>query len=231
MSSRKTLAAILPVLLLSPVVGCNSTRKENRSAPNVAQVLCERRGARALTRRVRAVRDGIHIEVENEAGANHFYIRTAADGELNHGGRLKEIVTTEIRTTMPPGDVWIGCFKRGRDIPYHEHTSEFAELTIVDPKGLWIEPELACEQEAPRRFVDGKSEANLPDDAEGIIRASVPRVQGDDVVVRPGYPETQWHSEFGHIVRDGRAIASVSVFAQHGRWHVSLRRCAGVEIG
>ena len=229
---RHTVAAILPGLVLAAAAGCDQARDEDRAAPRVARLVCEDQGARALTRRTRAMRDGIHIEMGNRAGAIQFYIRSAADEGWNHGGRLRRKGMTEIRTTMPPGEIWIACGDRAQDIPYNERAPEFAEVTVVDSEDLWIAPELDCEpEEGVGRFVGGAAEGNAPDDVEGIIREVVPGVGADDDLVRPGYPETQWHSEFRHVVRDGRAIASVSLLPQGDRWNLSLRRCLGADIG
>jgi hypothetical protein len=59
----------------------------------------------------------------------------------------------------------------------------------------------------------------------------VPNVLPTDQILRPGYPETQWHSESRHIVRNGTAIAAASVFQQYGRWNVQLRACDDATIG
>src|SRR5918999_1172549 len=88
--------------------------------PTVAEIRCEEGAAKALSHRVQPQRDGVHVHIENESGARQYYIRSALDEAQNHGGRLRKDESIDIRTTMPPGDILIGCFDNSRDIPYNE---------------------------------------------------------------------------------------------------------------
>jgi hypothetical protein len=221
----RQIAAVAAVVL----VACSGPREGEEAVPSVIRLACEETGAQTSTPRVRAVRDGIHIEVDNRSGARQFYIRSRASDQ-NHGGRLRD-GKNDIRTTMPPGDVFIGCFERGADVPYADVTQEFARITILDPDGLWIPPELQCTTGEQQRFAGGPAEGTVPEDTDAIIREAVPDVLPTDEIVRPGYPETQWHAEFRHVIRNGEAIASVSVFRQNGRWQALVRACPGSTIG
>jgi hypothetical protein len=222
-------AVVVLVALAGLATGCSGPRQADEAVPAVARLVCEDGGARALTPRVRAVSDGIHIEVDNEAGARGFYLRTATSAGNNHGGKLEPTGTTEIRTTMPPGDILVGCFDRAA--PYNEVAREYARITVVDPDDLWVDPAVGCETGEQQRYRDGPAEGNAPDDAEAIIRSTVPDVLPTDQVIRPGYPETQWHGESRLVVRNGSPIATVSVYAQYGRWEVNVRACPGSAIG
>jgi hypothetical protein len=215
------------------LVACSGERRGDEPAPRVAQFVCEEDGTRALTPFVQATSVGIHIEIDNEAGARQFYLRSTAQPDQNQGGKLEAGGVTELTTTMPPGGLAIGCFGRGADIPYSEVTSDFAEITIVDPDDLWIPPELPCAgyEEEQERYVDGQAKGFVPEDADDLVRSTVPWIVPTDHIIRPGYPETQWHAEFRHVVRNGTPIASASVFQEHGRWKVLVRGCPGAITG
>jgi hypothetical protein len=226
----------LVIVATAAVIGtsaCEETPELEAQAPRVAQISCDGGGAKALTPRVQPQQDGIHIRVENKSDARQFYIRTASDEGQNHGGRLRKGETEDIRTTMPPGEIWIGCVESSGDILYSDPSEEFAAVTVVDPDGLWITPNLDCEEEDGGRFVDGEvtGVAAAPEDVGAVIRSEVPGVEPDDELVKPGYPGTQWHGELRHVIRNGEAVASVNVHQQRSRWEVSVRRCQGVPIG
>lgn len=224
-------AVVVLVALAGLATGCSGPRQVDEAVPAVARLVCEDGGARALTPRVRAVSDGIHIEMDNEAGARGFYLRTATSAGNNQGGKLEPTGKTEIRTTMPPGDLLVGCFDGPVDPAYYEVTPEYARIAVVDPDGLWVDPAVGCETGEQNRYRAGPADGNVPDDAESIIRSTVPYVLPTDQVIRPGYPETEWHGEPRLIVRNGSPIATVSVYAQYGRWEVAVRACPGASIG
>jgi len=224
----------LGMVAAAGVVGmsaCAETPDRNALVPSVARITCEDGEAKALTPRVQPRQAGIHISIDNASGARQFYIRTATDEGQNQGGRLREGRIEDITTTMPPGKLWIGCFERESDIPYNKSASEFAEVMVVDPQGLWVAPDLDCSQEDGGRFLDGEAVGAAPEDVEGLMRAEVPGVETGDVLVKPGYRGTEWHGELRHVIRDGEAVASVNVHQQLSRWEVSVRRCQGVPIG
>jgi hypothetical protein len=226
---RHKLAALSVALILVGTTGCEDTRVEESPVPEVLRVICDDRGTTAVATRVRAVRDGVHVSFDNQSGAREFFLRSASDEGQNHGGRLRDRVTN-VRTTMPPGDLLVACFQSGDEYPYA--VTDFAEVKVVDPDGLWTPPELDCDgEEDAGRFVDGKAVGYAPKDVQGMIRAQVPGIDTDDEIVNPGYPQTEWHSEFRLVVRAGKAVASVSVARQDNNWQVDVRRCPGIEIG
>ncbi|MGH2788787.1 MAG: hypothetical protein ACRDJV_12940 [Actinomycetota bacterium] len=223
------IAGLSAALILAVTAGCDNAREKESPAPTVLRVVCDDEGTTAVATRVRAIRDGVHISFDNRSGARQYYIRTASDEGQNHGGGLRGRLT-EVRTTMPPGALLVACFQSGDEYPYA--ITDFAEVRVVDPDGLWTPPNLDCDREEEAgRFVDGKAVGYAPKDVEGMIRAQVPGIEADDEIVNPGYPQTEWHSEFRLVVRAGKAVASVSVARQDNNWQVDVRRCPGIEIG
>ena len=222
--------AVAVALAVGGVSGCEGSPSEALSPPSLARITCLDHGATSLVQRVQPMHDGIHIHIENDSGSRQFYI-FAAEGGWNHGGRLRESGATEIKTLMPPGKIWVGCFMRATDIPYNEPAPEFAEVMVVDPQRLWIDPDLGCLEEEGGRFADGEAEGAVPEDVEGLIRSEVPGVQADDELVKPGYPGTGWHGELRLVVREAEPVAAVNVYQQRSRWEVSVRRCHGVAVG
>jgi hypothetical protein len=199
----------------------------------VARVVCDEHGAAAPTRRVRAQRDGVHIIVENRSNARELYIRDAEEEGWNHGGRLKAYEANDIRTTLPPGEILIGCFRNIGDAPYSEtNVPEYARITIVDPDRLWIPIGLACDDaRSAGTFDAGRIVADPPASYEHIAREFVPGLKSTDELVRPGYPLTGWHGEPRLILREGEAVAHLDLYRQHSRWEVRVDACPGEDIG
>jgi hypothetical protein len=198
--------------------------------PNLARVVCRQNETVVKTPRVQPQQDGIHIQVANEGRFRVFYIRNARDEGQNHGGRLGGAME-EVKTTMPPGEMWFGCFRKANDAPYTERAEEFGSITIVDPNRLWTDPQLECRLESGGRFTNGPASGAAPGDPEGIIRDVVPDVRAEDEMVKPGYPGTEFHGELRMIVRDDEVIASADVHQQLSRWEVTVDRCVGASIG
>lgn len=224
------LAAALAIAFCG-VSGCERSPSEESLPAKLARITCEDDGAKSTVQRVQPQHDGVHIWIENNSGARQFYIRAADDEGWNQGGQLRDSGVSEVKTSMPPGQIWIGCFKRASDIPYDEPGPEFAEVMVVDPQGLWIDPDLGCLEEEGGRFTDGEAEGAVPEDVETLIRSEVPGIEADDDLVKPGYPGTGWHGELRQVVRDGEPVAAVNVYQQLSRWEVSVRRCRGAAVG
>jgi hypothetical protein len=115
---RVLILACAFLALLVAMTGCGHGRQDSQPPTrNVARLICEEDGTTALTKLVEAGREGIDIQLENRAVASEFYIFTTADPGQNHGGHLKRGGVTDITTTMPPGDVLIGCSNEPKAFP------------------------------------------------------------------------------------------------------------------
>jgi hypothetical protein len=195
-----------------------------RDVPAVAAVVCNRDGAVARTRLVRPQRDGVHIRIDNRSGARAFWI-WAVDGDENQGGRLPADGRV-VKTAFSPGEVLVGCFKRLRDVSYTQRVGDHARVSVVDPEGLWTPSRFVC----GRPVIFGRFRAAAASeqmDPERLIARVLEGLLPTDVLVRPGYPGTQYHSEPRLIVRDGDPIAEADVFQEHGWWKVEVRACPG----
>jgi hypothetical protein len=127
--------------------------------------------------------------------------------------------------------MWVGCFRRATDVPYDEPAREFAEVVVMDARRLWIDPDLDCPEQPGGRFASGEAIGTVPDDVDGLVRSQVPGLQADDHLIKPGYPDTQFHGEPRLVVRDGEPVAGVTIYQQRSRWVISVRRCRGVAVG
>ncbi len=88
--------------------------------------------------------------------------------------------------------VLVGCFRPADAGAAYSGGEEvgFARLTVVDPDGLWISPDLACEDPERLGELDVADVTGRPDD-EAMARAAVPGLRSTDFLQRPGYPETE----------------------------------------
>lgn len=232
LGSRIAAALVSTLALMSACVGGESSeasRSPVEDVPDVGRVACTRAGAEARTPEVQPQADGVHLLIGSHGSADTFYLRTADAPTPNHGGRLADPLS-EIRTSMPPGDVLVGCFERGDLPPWRETAGVgYARLTILDPDGLWVPPELGCD-EAGLEKIDARGPGHRSLSLEDLARRILSGLQPGDTFENPGYPQTQWHLASLLIARGGRAIARIEFEAyDEPRWAL-LRACSGSGI-
>jgi hypothetical protein len=190
------------VLVLVLAAGCGGLRgqpplSEPESAPEVARVDCVEAGTRLETPTVEAQADGVHIRVRNEAGRRVSFSVDEIGGDNPEGEQVWPI---------PPGLARVGCWKEGQEDP------DWVALPVIDPRGLWVSPELECLTGG----VAGSSGGSYgsppkgdPRDPVEIGRDFFETIAGplgpDDVVERAGYPNTEIRQV--RLVRDGLVVA------------------------
>lgn len=194
---------------------------------SVARLTCVDGGTKLLTPTIQVQETGIHFLIDNRDGARQYYFTVKDESDNNNGGRLKPGLN-RIETDIPPGTISATCMYRPQEFDTH-----FVDVRVLDPQQHYIRPELACE-------VADESEMSVPrDDPKGyvledpaaFIREHVEGLQTTDLVVKPGYSDTQYHSDYNLIVRDGEAIAGVDVWSRGSRWwDVAVSSCEGSGI-
>jgi hypothetical protein len=204
----------------------------SETAPRVVRIVCDAYGARALSPTVRARPDGVHLHILSRSGHRFFSLRGRTGS--HEIGRLRGPGATEVVATIPPGALSVGCFASG---PRPDDPR--AGVEVVDAERLWRPPSLGCPAVDAGTFFAGLvDDIAAPDSGSPssvswtqIIRASVPGIRLTDLIIRPGYPLTEFHSEPRTVYRGRRAVAGVSVVSQHGRWSVRVRACPSSGIG
>jgi hypothetical protein len=202
--------------------------------PDVAEIVCGPEGAVALTPEIRPQRDGIHLEIHNHGGdRGEFYLVDPHGG--NEIGGLPEDGVRENVSSFGPGPLQIGCAGYAGGFSYDGTGSErHARLTIVDPEGLWTEPELECGDGRRRRTIPTDRLATegpgVQPPVERLIREFVPGIEPGDVIERPRYPDSQFKIETRTLVRDGRRIARLYLSRGGGVWSVMPYVCPGYGI-
>jgi hypothetical protein len=221
MKGRRALAL---AVLVCAGVGCGhkpgdleSQTIRDRSFPNVADVVCRRDGSTKLLTPVVAVsRDGVHVRVHNHTGEWVSLNGLAVDAP--------EGVSREV-SQIPPGNVEEACW------PYSRHEGKHPKavpLRIVDPRGVWIDPELECEGDLVQSSIWDYAVGAPGRDGSpvAITKRTFRGLDAEDVVRRAGYPEAR--SPTVAVVRDGRTVASASFHrADEGGWLVGgTSRCS-----
>lgn len=198
--------------------------------PSVAVVRCTEDGTRVDSSVVRPMPDGVHIRFVNETDDRGFHLRSVDDAAQNEGGRLRPNDVTELTTSAPPGETLIGCFESPSDPPFFDtEGQDYARLTIVDPEGLWVNPELACGRGWKRSRI--RTDVKEQVDPEQVAHDEVPGLRDGDVIRRPGYPGTEWHLDTHVVVRDGENVAFLVFGRRGGRWEIGIHACPGSAIG
>lgn len=200
-------------------------------AAAVAEIVCQD-GTRVLTPAVRVQTDGVHLRVDNRAGAErHIYKQedpTSALDQHQAPPGISEAVSLE-----GPGTWHVIC---SRPADYPQENSAWVEFDVVDPDGLWVPDQPECE------FIEGTHNDYFEDlpvghtgDLLEFARQEVPEEMEDpqphDVVEPAGYPEASY-PQF-RVARGGKVVA-VAWYRDDGRggWLFGgIDYCADVENG
>jgi len=189
--------------------------------PATAVIVCGADGATVETPRVAASRDGVHLEIRNESGAERVVHVQAADSAQGEGfpqGKHARV------WALPPGAASVTC-----DDPAKGPGDEPGErLQIEDPDGVWVSTELDCEDiwSATLDYLAG-APGIQGEPAEAVRAASEVKLDADDVVELAGYPGAG-ESPAVRVVRDGSVVSVASLVpTEDGGWLVStVTRCA-----
>jgi hypothetical protein len=194
--------------------------------PDVARIRCAAAGPVAEDPEVRPQADGVHLAFESDDGAQLYDVHAAgwAVG-TSLGGRIVRGVT-EAELSVPPGRVEVRCVN---DAGGFDANAPKTELTVIDPDRLWVSPELTCGAATDRLLLDAGPAPTSPD-PERLALATLDGLGAGDVLVKPGYPDTQWHGHLMLVLRLGRPIATVTQYADDGRWRIDVEVCPGNHI-
>ncbi|MFN2588632.1 MAG: hypothetical protein ABR613_11020 [Actinomycetota bacterium] len=212
-------------------------------APDVAEIVCSQDGAVALTPEVQPQEDGIHLRFYNPS--RRWRAFNLFDGEGHNEGGDLGFGRDDNVSTFPPGTLYAGCFD-DLDDSFSPGDAEYTELTIVDPRRLWTELDLACGTAYEERVVDtdepsDRSEtqvrggiiAPVPSDTTfpEMARDHVPGLRDEDDIRRPGYPETALHFNHHNVFRDGVAVARLMFVDGPEVWEIRVGACPGTGVG
>lgn len=224
---------VAPSLFERERIAPGPAEQDDGQAPVLANVRCTDDGAETDTAKVQPERDGVHIRFLNETNHREFFLRMRGGGDWhNEGGRLEPYGVTELTTSAPPGELVVGCFRNDNDIPVPDPDDpHYAAMTVVDPKGLWVPLDLYCGSEPEPSRIETDATADDDTNFPALAREEVPGLHPNDVVRKPGYPETEWHLNSHVVVRDGDVIAHLTFGASGGKWEIGVRSCRGSGIG
>ncbi|MDP9224886.1 MAG: hypothetical protein M3P18_13785 [Actinomycetota bacterium] len=194
-----------------------------QSAPLEARIECAKDGSTRLpTSEVQARPDGVHLHVENNTGEPVSIDGLGVEVDANPGAG-------DYVASTPPGPVRVACSpinrQRGKQSPTRP-------LTIVDPGGLWVSPELQCPAGdlVGELSIDGYEKPSFKGDPVNMP-IIFNGVQPTDAIERAAYPESTGSAEV-RVVRDGKVLATVHFFtAPDGGWVPDgAANCSGTGI-
>jgi hypothetical protein len=175
---------------------------------SVLRIRCGTEGAEVLTPDVVAQPDGVHVEVENPAGAASlaFALAVSPDGSSFSG----TLVDAGRVWPIDPGEFFVECLEMPSDVYLGLRTARFE---VVDPNGFWVPGTPECAEDDSLLKIqayDGGGADYVND--EMAIRALLHSIEPMDEVRLPGYPEGPGVKEGRYVVvRDGRVVAVVFV--------------------
>ena len=189
-----------------------------------ARIVCEPEAARVPSEPVSALRDGVHLVVENASGATMLEIRSPTDALLAELP-LSSDTPTEAIFPLPPGPVSVTCVTAGE-----AGATDIGVITVVDPGGRWVSPDLPCGPDDVERSTY-ETELVIEERASSTARRAVPGLHGSDLLESPGYPASTWHGDLLVVVRDGETIARIARADDKGMWNVFVDACPGAGLG
>lgn len=202
-----TLIAV-PMLLLS--ASCARTYQDppSEGPPSVVRLVCTPEGTRLGVPTVVAQPDGVHLEVENRTDIEPGFAAKYEGGGL---GRSTPPGTTQYVEPLPPGRVDVGCFVGVSPTEIGE--PDFESLTVLDPEGHYVMPELEC------RAVKGGILLPEVTGDKGEVRGSIQdelsgRLNDGDAVRSVGYPHSLDTAAFA--VQRGEETIALFEYRQDG---------------
>lgn len=193
---------------------------------DVGRVVCERDKVVLEDPVVRPRQDGVHILIDDPGGAwgVEFHHESMADGTAE-GVQLKDMQTPDT-SAMGPGTVVVGCLPSSHS-SYNDPGVPTAELTIVDPDGLYVPWDLSCGFGEQFRMTIAAS----PNQDPAVMFRSVPGVQPSDELKTPNYPGSPQFWPTYIVIRDGAEIARIGA-PEIGQkdWQLLVNACPGSGI-
>jgi hypothetical protein len=215
-----------------PLVGIDTvkfdeTAAPDTSVPDVAVLRCTAHGTELDTPAVQVQADGLHIDAMNLARATDIDVAPDGSDGLIGTDAFDGSDHREVVLPVPPGPATIACrTPEGGSITGGpaEYPDLFVPIEILDPTGLYVPLELACER-ADQVFIGREGDVLDPPDGEPYVRGNVSGILPSDVLELVGYPESQGIVRFWRVVREGKALARITVPSLEGQ------ACAGSGIG
>jgi hypothetical protein len=197
------------------------------SIPDVVRVRCEPDAVRLSTTTVQPQEDGIRFVVDNESKAQLFDVLPVGLEEAAAETPITPGEVTEATFAVPPGPVTLECLS-GRETGRERVPGE---LTIVDPRALWVSPDLGCDtSETTEVSVPYEGTPETDEDPVTTARRAVPGLIGTDEIVKPGYPQTRWHGDLMVVIREGQTIGRVTRAQDESTWRVVVEACEGSAL-
>ena len=152
---------------------------------------------------IRPQRDGVHLLVHNrtqkDMGISYQQGRLGAGDNADRG-------TTEVVFQIAPGAAEVLC--TGNEGISDE--SGWASLEIVDPRGLWVPPEVDCGPLGGVSVGHGDYIEGVKGDPRDPVLIAAERwgpLEPGEEVQRAGYPKGE--NRLVRLVRDGRVVEVV----------------------
>lgn len=200
---RRLTVGLMGAVLL--VAGCGSEPEpagrvsDGPPVVNELAVTCAEDGSTKVADSEVAVQaGGLDVRMDN---------RTGEPISMNGlGWDFSEGVSTET-LPVPPGPIGIACWplsKHGGDEP------PLIDISILDPNGLWVDPELECVvgPESNAIFDHFFASPGKKGDPVEIARGVLHDLEKDDVVERAGYPDEKQRVTV-RVQREGKTVVAV----------------------
>ncbi len=210
-----------------------SPEESTGDIPDVLAVDCTPDGMKLGSTRVQPQADGVHVKIEDHDVVGVMWSAALLTRDV---GRFDTFTTGPGLTvfTLPPGVIYARCSSSTSPIPSSPTDEGVQAFRVVDPNGLWVSDELACDHPVDARGfrADAGALSPMEEDPEQAIRDHVSGVIPSDEVLPAEYgirEDVAWMI----VRRDGQTQARFQLARiSDGRWGVHFgETCSGSGIG
>jgi hypothetical protein len=183
---------------------------------------------------VQAQSDGLHVLVDNQAGAEAIIVRQPSRPDVSWSSGSNGL-DDEFPMPVPPGRSFVSCFgpgpspapSLGASLQQNE-----AAFEVVDPNGYWSSTDLVCPAGERREFTVSTG-VNVSPRMSAVEAATtlVPGVRPTDVVELADYGYLGFpRSGAIRVIRGGRIVAWTLPNTGTGTWSFDGYACPGSGI-
>jgi hypothetical protein len=181
------------------------------------------------TTQVRPQSDGLHVVMDASGDVANAEIDTGSTPVTFSGVGVDPQEDGSRGIPIAPGPWFVGCSAHGDAVPIDAFgTSRAPTFEIVDPAGIYVPTDLACDSPSTGTYsVTGSDIA-----ADSI--AAVPGILPTDSVQAAGYPDGPGSTagQIMSVLRGGAPVARITIPYETGTaWTISVDTCPGSGIG
>jgi hypothetical protein len=208
--------------------------------PDVAQVVCAADGTtEVLTPIVRPQSDGVHFQIQNDAGvgalAGHVPERSESNWAFEFERRAS-VASSLWPMDLEPDRYLVQCLTSVDSdvVAAGSDPGLEAPIEIRDVDGVWYPDSLSCDEaREDGGFPGGDVAVNPASLIEEVLRWGIPGILPSDAVTPAGYQEAERKEWDWRVVRGGEVVALIRIIGEASRpsRYLMMDACRNSGVG